>query len=75
MAVHTLNALGEMCPVPNMMIREKLAELALGEVVVLETDHYCAKLTVAAEMKKLGHRVTVTQVAPGIWQIIVRKGR
>ena len=75
MATHMVIALGEMCPIPNMMVREKLKEAAMGDTIVLETDHYCAKLTVASEMEKLGHKVSVTQVAAGVWQIAVRKAR
>lgn len=70
-----IDALGEMCPVPNIMVREKLKSMQVGEELVLETDHHCARQTLLTEMKKLGHRVSATKVAPGVWQIRVRKGR
>lgn len=70
-----IDALGEMCPVPNIMVRERLKTMNIGEELVLETDHHCARQTLLTEMKKLGHKATSVQVAPGVWQIRVKKGR
>jgi len=72
---HFLDGLGEMCPVPNIMVREKLKEIAVGEVIVIETDHSCARQTIQSEMKKLGHRVMIRKVAKGVWQLAIIKGR
>jgi TusA-related sulfurtransferase len=73
MAEYFLDALGEMCPLPNIMVRERLSQIDVGDVLVIETDHYCAKLTIQKEMKRLGHHVRVAQVAPGIWQVTITK--
>ncbi|MEW6724783.1 MAG: sulfurtransferase TusA family protein [Bacillota bacterium] len=75
MAEHLIDALGEMCPIPNMMLREKLKEVAVGDIVILETDHFCAKQILETEMRRMGHRVTAKQVMPGVWQVAVRKVR
>ncbi|MEW8958949.1 MAG: sulfurtransferase TusA family protein [Moorella sp. (in: firmicutes)] len=73
MVEHFIDALGEMCPVPNMKIREKLKELEVGDVVILKTDHSCAITTIRNEMRRKGYRTTVEEVDTGIWQITVKR--
>ncbi len=74
MTDYFVDALGDMCPIPNLKARRQLHAAAAGDVIVVETDHSCAALSLEKEMKRLGHRVTVTEVAAGVWQVAVRKG-
>lgn len=73
MAEHFIDALGEMCPVPNMKLREKLKELEVGDTIVLKTDHSCATMTIRNEMRRKGYKTTIEEVDTGIWQVTVKR--
>ncbi|MGI9863110.1 sulfurtransferase TusA family protein [Moorella naiadis] len=73
MAEYFIDALGEMCPVPNIKIREKLKDLEVGDAVVLETDHSCAYITINNEMRRKGYKTSVKEIDNGIWQLTVRR--
>ena len=75
MAIHNLNVLGEMCPIPDLKARQAIAGLAIGDSLVVETDHRCAVTAIRNEMKRMGHRVKVLEVMSGVWQIEVTKLR
>lgn len=73
MAEYFIDALGEMCPVPNIRIREKLKELDIGDAIILETDHSCAWITISNEMRRKGYKTAVKEIDTGIWQVSVRR--
>ena len=75
MGEYFIDALGEMCPVPNIKIREKLKDLEVGDTIVLETDHSCACTTINNEMRRKGYKTAVLEIDNGIWQLTVRRVR
>ncbi|KYH33430.1 sulfurtransferase TusA family protein [Neomoorella mulderi] len=73
MAEYFIDALGEMCPVPNIKIREKLKELEVGDAIILKTDHSCATISIRNEMRRKGYKTAVQEIDNGIWQVTVRR--
>lgn len=72
MAEHYIDAIGFMCPVPNMMVQEKLEQIKPGDVIILETDHSCAAVSIINDMKKKKIRATSREIDNGIWRVTIK---
>lgn len=75
MAEYFIDSLGEMCPVPNIKVREKLKDLEVGDEIILETDHSCATTTIVNEMRRKGYKTKLEEVDTGIWRVIIQRVR
>ncbi len=72
MTEHYIDAIGFMCPVPNMMVQEKLEQAQQGDVIILETDHSCAAVNIINDMKKKKIRAASSEIDNGIWRVVIR---
>lgn len=68
-----LDCMGEACPVPLIKAEKALAELAAGDVLIVEIDHSCAMKNVPEWARKEGHEVEVEEVDEGEWEVIIEK--
>lgn len=68
-----LDCMGEACPVPLIKAEKALAELAKGDVLIVEIDHSCAMKNVPEWARKEGHEVEVEEVDEGEWEVIIEK--
>lgn len=68
-----LDCMGEACPVPLIKAEKALAELASGDVLIVEIDHSCAMKNVPEWARKEGHEVEVEEVDEGEWEVIIEK--
>ncbi|MGB9663276.1 MAG: sulfurtransferase TusA family protein [Moorellaceae bacterium] len=75
MAEYFIDTLGEMCPIPNIKVREKLKELEIGDEIIVETDHSCATTTIINEMRRKGYKTKVEEIDNGIWRVIIKRVR
>ena len=73
MAEYYIDALGEICPVPNLRAQSKYKELNPGDVLILETDHSCAATNIVNDMRKRGVWAKSQEIDNGIWQVIIKK--
>ncbi len=73
MAEYELDCMGEACPVPLVKTEKKLAELAVGDVLIVQIDHSCAMKNVPEWARKEGHNVEVEEVDDGEWECIIEK--
>ncbi|MGI9862595.1 sulfurtransferase TusA family protein [Moorella naiadis] len=73
MAVYRLDMCGEMCPIPIVRTKVRLKQLAGGDILIVTTDHNCTSQSLTEAVRKLGHRVEVSEVDNGIWEIIIEK--
>ncbi len=73
MAEHRLDCLGEACPVPLLKTQKKMAELMVGETLIVEIDHSCAMKNVPEWARKEGHNVDIEEVGDGEWEIYIEK--
>jgi len=73
MAEHYIDALGEMCPVPNIRAQKRYKELKAGDVIILTTDHSCAATNIVNDMRKKGVWAKAEEIDNGIWEVIIKK--
>ena len=59
MAEHTLDCMGEACPVPLLKAEKKMADLAVGDVLIVSIDHSCAMKNVPEWARKQGYNVEI----------------
>lgn len=68
-----LDCMGEACPVPLIKTEKKLAELEVGDVLVVQMDHSCAMKNVPEWARKQGHNVEIEEVDDGEWECFIEK--
>ena len=69
-----LDLRGEVCPYTFVAARLALEELPLGATLTIEGDHAPARTNVPRSARAWGQEVvTVDDVAPGRWRIVLRK--
>ena len=75
MAEYELDCLGEACPIPLVKAEEKLKELAIGDILIVQIDHSCAMKNVPEWARKEGHNVELEEVDDGEWEVIIEKAK
>ena len=73
MAEYHLDCMGEACPVPLIKTQKKMADMKVGDVVVVEIDHSCAMKNVPEWARKEGHNVDIEETSEGEWEIYIEK--
>lgn len=73
MAEYRLDCMGEACPVPLIKTQKKMADMKVGDVVVVEIDHSCAMKNVPEWARKEGHNVDIEETSEGEWEIYIEK--
>lgn len=73
MAEYVLDCLGEACPVPLIRTQNKMDELEIGDILVVQIDHSCAMKNVPEWARKVGHNVEIEEVDDGEWELIIEK--
>jgi tRNA 2-thiouridine synthesizing protein A len=73
MAEKTLDCLGEACPVPLIRTQKALAELAVGDLLIVQIDHSCAMKNIPEWANKTGHNFEIQEVDDGQWEIAIER--
>lgn len=73
MAEYRLDCMGEACPVPLIKTQKKMAELKIGDTLIVEIDHSCAMKNVPEWARKEGHNVDIEETSEGEWEIYIEK--
>jgi TusA-related sulfurtransferase len=73
MAEYRLDCMGEACPVPLLKTQKKLADLKVGDLLIVEIDHSCAMKNVPEWARKEGHNVDIEEVGDGEWEVYIEK--
>lgn len=73
MAEIELDCYGEACPVPLVKAQNKLKEMAVNDVLIVQIDHSCAMKNVPEWARKEGHNVEVEEIDDGEWEVIIEK--
>ena len=66
-----LNCLGDVCPLPLIKLRELEPRLALGEGVMIVTDHSCTCESLLNYCRKKKYPVRVVEPVCGIWEVTI----
>ena len=73
MAEFELDCYGEACPVPLVKAQNKLKEMAVDDVLIVQIDHSCAMKNVPEWARKEGHNVEVEEIDDGEWEVVIQK--
>jgi tRNA 2-thiouridine synthesizing protein A len=69
----TINALGRKCPIPIIMLAERIREVGIGETVEVQADDPAAKSDLPAWCLLKSHEFVGTrELSPG-WGFLVRR--
>ncbi|MDI6812355.1 MAG: sulfurtransferase TusA family protein [Desulfitobacteriaceae bacterium] len=68
-----LDIWGEMCPIPIIKSQRKLKVMAIGDSLVLETEHSCTARGLVVWAQKEGYPISESEVAAGIWRLTIAK--
>lgn len=68
-----LDCMGEACPVPLVKAQNKIKELEIGDILVVQIDHSCAMKNVPEWARNEGYNVEVEEVDDGEWEVIIEK--
>ena len=71
----TIDALGRKCPIPIIMLAERIREVPIGEIIAVLADDPAAENDVPAWCLMKSHDHVFTQpLAHGGWSILIRRG-
>jgi TusA-related sulfurtransferase len=68
-----LDCFGEACPVPLVKAQNKLNEMEIGDILIVQIDHSCAMKNVPDWARTDGHNVEVEEIDDGEWEVIIEK--
>lgn len=66
-----IDCLGEICPVPVMMLKRHQKAIQKGEKVMLVTDHSCAKVSITDYCRGSNLKCSIQEVINGVWEITI----
>ncbi|HEU5418036.1 MAG TPA: sulfurtransferase TusA family protein [Streptosporangiaceae bacterium] len=72
-AALTINALGKKCPIPIIMLAERIREVAIGEMVEVLADDPAAESDLPAWCRLKSQEHVLTRQLPEGWSFLVRR--
>lgn len=73
MAEHFIDALGDICPIPNLKVQAVLQSLQSQDRIVLITDHGCTVITIKEDIARKRLKFEVEEIDNGIWRLTISK--
>ena len=70
----TIDALGRKCPIPIIMLAERIHEVPIGEIIAVLADDPAAENDVPAWCLMKSHDHVLTQPLEHGWSILIRRG-
>ena len=68
-----LDCMGEACPVPLVKAEKALADMDVGDILIVQIDHSCAMKNVPEWAREQGHNVELEEVDDGEWEVVIEK--
>ncbi len=68
-----LDCLGEACPIPIVKSEKAIADLEVGDLLIVEIDHSCAMKNIPEWARDAGHNVEIEEIDEGHWEIYIEK--
>lgn len=66
-----INCLGEICPIPVIMLQREKENIKKGVEIMIITDHSCALKSITDYVENNNLLVFVDEVIIGVWEIRV----
>ncbi|MNN70062.1 sulfur transfer protein SirA [compost metagenome] len=67
-----IDCMGEICPVPVLMLKKHHQAIRRGEKVLLVTDHSCARKSITEYCNQTQLRCSIQEVMNGVWEIGIK---
>jgi len=64
---------GEACPIPIVKSEKALADMAVGDLLIVQIDHSCAMKNVPEWAREQGYNVEVEEIDDGEWEVFIEK--
>jgi len=64
---------GEACPIPIVKSENALADMAIGDLLIVQIDHSCAMKNVPEWAREQGYNVEVEEIDDGEWEVFIEK--
>jgi len=64
---------GEACPIPIVKSEKALADMAIGDLLIVQIDHSCAMKNVPEWAREQGYNVEVEEIDDGEWEVFIEK--
>jgi len=68
-----IDCYGEACPIPIVKSENALADMALGDLLIVQIDHSCAMKNVPEWAREQGYNVEVEEIDDGEWEVFIEK--
>jgi tRNA 2-thiouridine synthesizing protein A len=69
----TIDALGKKCPIPIIMLADRIREVRIGELIAVLADDPAAKTDMPAWCALKSHEFVRTDDLPAGWSFLVRR--
>jgi len=69
----TIDALGRKCPIPIIMLAERIREVPIGELIAVLADDPAAETDVPAWCTMKSHEYVATTRLPRGWSFLLRR--
>ena len=70
----TIDALGRKCPIPIIMLAQRISEVPIGSIIAVLADDPAAETDVPAWCTMKSHDHVLTQPLERGWAILIRRG-
>lgn len=70
-----IDCMGEMCPVPILLLKRAIPQIRRGEQVMIITDHSCVFQSLYDYCESNGLNCCTEEVMNGVWELTVTDGR
>jgi TusA-related sulfurtransferase len=64
---------GEACPIPIVKSEKALADMEVGDLLIVQIDHSCAMKNVPEWAREQGYNVEVEEIDDGEWEVFIEK--
>jgi TusA-related sulfurtransferase len=68
-----LDCFGEACPVPIVKSEKAIADLEIGDLLIVQIDHSCAMKNVPEWARAQGYNVEIEEIEDGEWEVFIEK--
>ena len=69
----TVDALGRKCPIPIIMLAERIREIPIGETVAVLADDPAAQAAIPAWCMMKSHEFVLETALPRGWSFLIRR--
>ena len=70
----TIDALGRKCPIPIIMLAERIREVPIGQVIAVLADDPAARTDVPSWCAMKSHEFVAAIDLPQGWALLIRRG-